>query len=790
MADHNFLPLSRQLFTPGNTNVLYGPWDSQQDFFDFCEEQLIELYRGIVFGVIQNNGTVKEYGNKDTESVSVFVEIGTASYDIETLRHKVAIRELINGLYSDTDAKVRVLKDERVIEFEDENGYIERITVPEITLESDFSDDFGDDFFNEHKNAYDLSLFQTEHDDRIQLEDKTVVGALNVLNGKLKGIPAPARQKYRGEITLQNLLATTDAQDGDAYAVYAKDTEDGTMSMLDYEYGTNRTAGTIFERANGNWIVPDVTPDFTGVVKMNERPEKISVIKSLFPETSYKNLYGNSMAGMLVATVEDYVIDENGVYQKVVYDKGTPGQRYYSKSSEQKIVVPYARAFAQGLHSEMVYTGGLLTASDYQRLMENLITKDFFVAYYGRTTHAKIKEANNEGKVVLLKKNTEIYLLTSAATSTDPSIKEGYTFSKVRENQILLTIVNNENAWSSAIINLLRETDIKTSEEGWSGTSDMDVPSTKLVKETFDALPTVAKTGDYNDLRNKPTIQPAVTDAVKYSAQSLTEEQKAQARQNIGAGTSSFSGDYSDLANKPAIPDSSDFVTIAGQQTIQGKKTFDNYQWGQITVRAANGSYYDSPCISFQATVGQVTEGVGSIGVRRTSYLTGYPAYWASDNGNPQRLIREDERGSELTPIYIDSYGKTHECNLYDYVVFEQTGTYYTYSFTRIGGTEGVNVLFDIMESSASVSDMLICISISGMITATAYSEYMKTHIASVFLTGNGAGLSQQVNVLRRAWVTEETAYIDAKIVLQLNTEVFEPNPTNRFVVKFEHIGI
>ena len=48
------------------------------------------------------------------------------------------------------------------------------------------------------------------------------------------------------------------------------------------------------------------------------------------------------------------------------------------------------------------------------------------------------------------------------------------------------------------------------------------------------------------------TAQP--DDNVKYVPQTLTEEQQAQARQNIGAGTSDFSGDYDDLSNKPTIP--------------------------------------------------------------------------------------------------------------------------------------------------------------------------------------------------------------------------------------------
>lgn len=38
------------------------------------------------------------------------------------------------------------------------------------------------------------------------------------------------------------------------------------------------------------------------------------------------------------------------------------------------------------------------------------------------------------------------------------------------------------------------------------------------------------------------------------SGQGLTDTEKANARTNIGAGTSSFSGDYNDLSNKPTIP--------------------------------------------------------------------------------------------------------------------------------------------------------------------------------------------------------------------------------------------
>lgn len=73
--------------------------------------------------------------------------------------------------------------------------------------------------------------------------------------------------------------------------------------------------------------------------------------------------------------------------------------------------------------------------------------------------------------------------------------------------------------------------------------------------------------------------------AVQYVEQSLTAEQKAQARENIGAGTSSFSGSYNDLTSKPTIPTQ---VTIDSTLKQSGQAadakavgdTFDNVMQG------------------------------------------------------------------------------------------------------------------------------------------------------------------------------------------------------------------
>ena len=69
---------------------------------------------------------------------------------------------------------------------------------------------------------------------------------------------------------------------------------------------------------------------------------------------------------------------------------------------------------------------------------------------------------------------------------------------------------------------------------------------------TFGELSSTAPSG-VTFLTDVNTI---ASNAVSYNTQSLTDAQKTQARNNIGAGTSSFSGSYNDLSNKPTIPTS------------------------------------------------------------------------------------------------------------------------------------------------------------------------------------------------------------------------------------------
>lgn len=85
-----------------------------------------------------------------------------------------------------------------------------------------------------------------------------------------------------------------------------------------------------------------------------------------------------------------------------------------------------------------------------------------------------------------------------------------------------------------------------------------------------------------------PTIPANV---VQYTPQSLTEEEKSQARTNIGAGTSNFSGNYNDLFNKPTIL--TDVVQTTGQSTtaVMSQKAVTDELAKKATTAQVNAKY-------------------------------------------------------------------------------------------------------------------------------------------------------------------------------------------------------
>ena len=109
--------------------------------------------------------------------------------------------------------------------------------------------------------------------------------------------------------------------------------------------------------------------------------------------------------------------------------------------------------------------------------------------------------------------------------------------------------------------------------------------------------------GNYDDLEDKPDIP---QNTVSFQAQSLSDAEKQQARQNIGAGTSNFSGSYNDLTDKPTVPQG---AVLYNQQTLnddQKAQARENIGAGTSNFSGSYNDLEDKPdipqkTVSFQA---------------------------------------------------------------------------------------------------------------------------------------------------------------------------------------------
>lgn len=114
------------------------------------------------------------------------------------------------------------------------------------------------------------------------------------------------------------------------------------------------------------------------------------------------------------------------------------------------------------------------------------------------------------------------------------------------------------------------------------------------IKKFFSDLKTVAFTGSYNDLSNKPTIPSAQVNS-DWNASSGV----AQILNKPSLATVATSGSYNDLSNKPTIPDISTKVSKSGD-TMTGLLNLNTTNNVALNFRPNNNDY--STTISYQTS--------------------------------------------------------------------------------------------------------------------------------------------------------------------------------------------
>ena len=181
-----------------------------------------------------------------------------------------------------------------------------------------------------------------------------------------------------------------------------------------------------------------------------------------------------------------------------------------------------------------------------------------------------------------------------------------------------------------------------------------------------------------------------VTNAIKSTQQNLSDAQKAQARTNIGAGTSSFDGNYSSLSGKPTIPSKTSQLN-----NDSGFITSEN-----VPVKSVNGK------------TGDVALNAADVGL-----------------GNVDNIKQYSESNPPPYPV-VSVNGKTGEVNL----VASDVGAVPTDNITQSLGTSTTKVpsekaVTDAMEA-AGYGDMLKSVydATNAIASSGGIVNYMKTN--------------------------------------------------------------
>lgn len=106
-----------------------------------------------------------------------------------------------------------------------------------------------------------------------------------------------------------------------------------------------------------------------------------------------------------------------------------------------------------------------------------------------------------------------------------------------------------------------------------------------------------ASTINYNELQNKPRLNTA-------NSTSLAVNESEELKGIISLHKVAKTGNFNDLLNKPAPVDLSNYVTLNGAQTINGKKTFSTLPESSVTPTTANQlinkNYVDTNFLQFE----------------------------------------------------------------------------------------------------------------------------------------------------------------------------------------------
>ena len=216
---------------------------------------------------------------------------------------------------------------------------------------------------NKHiSNADRERLLHIGNTRELPIPGQTIVEAIKKLNEKITNIPEPSRKHLLGGISVADLEALTDMEEGDIWAVFASGNEESGFSDADFTFnGIPCTAGTFIGYTNNQWLkYNDINLDEALIISPQQNelilPFNINnICKSVHTRSGFRQ-------GLRIFDFYRYVLNENKYIRQTERDSSSLTDLY-------SVVIPFARYYEQG--GEIHYEGGILSAADYERLIEN-----------------------------------------------------------------------------------------------------------------------------------------------------------------------------------------------------------------------------------------------------------------------------------------------------------------------------------------------------------------------------------------------------------------------------------
>lgn len=254
-------------------------------------------------------------------------------------------------------------------------------------------------------------------------------------------------------------------------------------------------------------------------------------------------------------------------------------------------------------------------------------------------------------------------------------------------------------------------------------------------KTTGDAISEVrtliGDTSVAEQISNAPTVT--------YVTQDLTDEQKAQARANIGAGTTS----YADLTDKPAIP--------TGKSTVAAW-TNSNFKAGDLVYvyeSEGGGSY---SYLKHSISTGGSDRSVSTMTVSPDGSLL---VVGGGFTGKAQLYSRSSNGATLIDNIYADN-SETLLTGTVNRAVFSPDGT----MLVLVGAFNGKAKLYSVSDGAVTYVSDIAANSTGTALSSTAYSARFSPDGGTLVITGFGYGKSYSVSDGRITYLSE--IYADA----------------------------